>query len=96
MYSFQKENVVVFGLEGDIFTVKLKLFLSGENAKVHSLCISVKVSDNPLTVKLKFEPAGRPVSESNYYLQEKENICVVCGKEDSFIRKNIVPREYRK
>ena len=63
---------------------------------MNSLCISVKVSDNPLTVKLKFEPAGRPVSESNYYLQEKENICVVCGKEDSFIRKNIVPREYRK
>ena len=34
-----------------------------------------KVCDDPLTVKLKFEPTGK----LKYYLTLKENICVVCG-----------------
>ena len=53
-----------------------------------------KVCDDPLTVKLKFEPTGK----LKYYLKTlKENICVVCGKDGAFLRKSIgVPREYRK
>jgi len=31
-----------------------------------------------------------------YYTQEKANQCVVCGSNGSYIRKNVVPREYRK
>ncbi|XP_068210115.1 exonuclease 3'-5' domain-containing protein 2 isoform X1 [Palaemon carinicauda] len=57
------------------------------------------VSEDPLIVRLKFEPAGRPqmeMEDGKFYLQERQNICVVCGKEESFIRKNVVPREYRK
>lgn len=55
------------------------------------------VSENPYTVRLRFEPAGRAVDEpGKYYLQAKENICVVCGAKSSFNRKNIVPRDYRK
>ncbi|XP_060076578.1 exonuclease 3'-5' domain-containing protein 2-like [Ylistrum balloti] len=53
-----------------------------------------KVEDSPLTVKLRFEPAGRPTDD--YYLQDKENICVVCGADESYIRKCVIPREYRK
>ena len=49
-----------------------------------------------MTVQLLFEPSGRPLNEHNYYLYEKDNLCVVCGAEDSYIRKNIIPREYRK
>ncbi|XP_046376546.1 exonuclease 3'-5' domain-containing protein 2-like [Haliotis rufescens] len=55
-----------------------------------------KVCDMPLTVRLRFEPSGRPESESNYYLQEKENVCVVCGNDDTYTRKFVVPQEYRK
>ncbi|XP_050068742.1 exonuclease 3'-5' domain-containing protein 2 [Anopheles maculipalpis] len=55
------------------------------------------VCENPYTVRLRFEPAGRAVDEAGqYYLQAKENICVVCGAKSSFNRKNIVPRDYRK
>lgn len=57
------------------------------------------VTEDPLVVKLNFEPAGRPQSErgdGQFYLQERHNMCVVCGKDDSYIRKNIVPLEYRK
>ncbi|XP_077990720.1 exonuclease 3'-5' domain-containing protein 2-like [Glandiceps talaboti] len=54
------------------------------------------VNEEPLVIRLKFEPAGRPGSDRNYYLKEKHNQCVVCGTTDSYIRKNVVPHEYRK
>ncbi|XP_071452462.1 exonuclease 3'-5' domain-containing protein 2 isoform X2 [Hetaerina americana] len=50
-----------------------------------------------IKVKLKFEPKRRAVNESEkYYCIVKDNCCVVCGKEDSYLRKHIVPHEYRK
>lgn len=60
---------------------------------------TVRVSDQDaedMVIRLKFEPRGRPSGERDYYRAHKENICVVCGADKSFIRKNIVPREYRK
>ncbi|NXK75641.1 EXD2 protein, partial [Amazona guildingii] len=54
------------------------------------------VSTDPFIVKLRFEPSGRPESQVDYYLTVKENLCVVCGKRESYIRKNIVPHEYRR
>lgn len=55
------------------------------------------VKEDPFTVRLKFEPAGRAVGQTGkYYQTAKENQCVVCGETDKYIRKNVVPREYRK
>ncbi|XP_075047867.1 exonuclease 3'-5' domain-containing protein 2 [Mixophyes fleayi] len=54
------------------------------------------VSSDPFVVRLRFEPSGRPESNVDYYLTVKENLCVVCGKRESYIRKNIVPHEYRR
>ncbi|XP_028839877.1 exonuclease 3'-5' domain-containing protein 2 isoform X2 [Denticeps clupeoides] len=53
-------------------------------------------SEDPFVVRLLFEPSGRPDSQQDYYLTAKQNLCVVCGKADSYIRKNIVPHEYRR
>ncbi|XP_034193560.1 exonuclease 3'-5' domain-containing 2 [Osmia lignaria lignaria] len=51
----------------------------------------------PFTVRLNFEPSGRALGEvGQYYTQVKLNQCVVCGTSEKFIRKNVVPREYRK
>jgi len=59
--------------------------------------IGEKVCDDPLTVRLKFEPSGRPEGKAGeYYMSVKPNICVVCGAEDSYLRKNVVPHEYRR
>ncbi|XP_074813136.1 exonuclease 3'-5' domain-containing protein 2 isoform X1 [Natator depressus] len=44
------------------------------------------VSTDPFVVKLQFEPSGRPESQVDYYLTVKENLCVVCGKRESYIR----------
>ena len=57
------------------------------------------VQETPLIVRLNFEPTGRPQKEGtdgSFYLNERQNVCVVCGKDESYIRKNVVPHEYRK
>ncbi|KAL6262820.1 hypothetical protein P5V15_005610 [Pogonomyrmex californicus] len=55
------------------------------------------VETDPYTVRLNFEPSGRALGEvGQYYTQVKLNQCVVCGCTEKFIRKNVVPREYRK
>ena len=59
--------------------------------------IGYQVNEDPFTVRLKFEPGGRPQGEAGeYYLSVKPNICVVCGRDQSFLRKSVVPHEYRK
>ncbi|XP_060553389.1 exonuclease 3'-5' domain-containing protein 2-like isoform X2 [Ruditapes philippinarum] len=58
--------------------------------------LAVKVGEDPLSVQLKFEPKARPTSSQDYYLQDKENICVVCGADEDYVRKIVVPQEYRK
>ncbi|KAM7362483.1 exonuclease 3'-5' domain-containing 2 isoform 2-T2 [Cochliomyia hominivorax] len=60
-------------------------------------CLGIEVKADPFTVRLNFEPAGRARGEvGKYYQSPKENQCVVCGHKETFIRKNVVPREYRK
>merc|ERR1719447_866731 len=57
----------------------------------------IEDTDSCFRVRLNFEPAGRPNSNSEkYYTTEKNNECVVCESTKSLIRKNVVPREYRK
>lgn len=59
--------------------------------------LAIVINEDPYSIRLTFEPAGRAVGEvGKYYTTPKENRCVVCGKEESFIRKNVVPRDYRK
>ncbi|GIX88157.1 exonuclease 3'-5' domain-containing protein 2 [Caerostris extrusa] len=55
-----------------------------------------KISDDPFTVRLNFEPSGRPTLDNVFYTKEKSNQCVVCGKTENFHRKLVVPSEYRK
>lgn len=56
-----------------------------------------EVKSEPFTVRLNFEPAGRAAGDvGKFYQTPKENQCVVCGHKEAYIRKNVVPREYRK
>lgn len=55
------------------------------------------VVEEPFTVRLNFEPAARAVGTTGkFYQTPKANQCVVCGDAERYIRKNVVPREYRK
>ena len=53
--------------------------------------IGQKTEDDPYTVQLNFPPAGRPGTEDHYL-----NICVVCGDDESYMRKSVVPHDYRR
>lgn len=48
-------------------------------------------------MRLTFEPSGRAVGETGqYYIEPKENQCVVCGSKEGCSRKFVIPKEYRK
>jgi len=88
-------NCRVFSPEGKLMFLCLEKranwYLERNLAKV--------ISSKPLSIKLKFQPAGEGFDENdNYYLSEKSNICVVCGENDLEIltKHHIVPIEYRK
>lgn len=54
------------------------------------------VADNPLVIKLRFEPKGKGHAGDSFYLEEKANICVVCGSTEDHTRHHIVPYCFRK
>lgn len=59
--------------------------------------LATEVEREPLKIQLTFEPSGRATGPSGeYYALEKKNQCVVCGENNSYVRKKIVPHEYRR
>ena len=47
-------------------------------------------------MQLNFDPSGRPFTDRDYYMTVKENRCVVCGKEEDYVKKMVIPRDYRR
>lgn len=67
--------------------VRPHLSVGGGLPGLSSFCLHPELqSEEPFVVRLLFEPSGRPDSQQDYYLTAKENLCVVCGKADSYIR----------
>lgn len=60
--------------------------------------LGVQVKQDPLTVRLSFQPQVFDREDCKYYAGEKRNQCVVCGNVDiaALVKKYIVPHEYRK
>ncbi|KAE8745416.1 hypothetical protein FOCC_FOCC007797 [Frankliniella occidentalis] len=57
------------------------------------------VDTEPLKIQLNFQPAvNRSLNgtSAEYYTFAKKNQCVACGRKESYVRKKIVPHEYRK
>ena len=54
------------------------------------------MKEDPYSVQLNFDPSGRPFVDRDYYTTEKDNKCVVCAKEDNYVKKMVVPRDYRR
>lgn len=53
------------------------------------------IQDIPLIIQLTFIANGNGRAEDPYYLQERANICVVCGSDQTLTRHHIVPVCYR-
>lgn len=54
------------------------------------------VDNDPLTIKLTFEPNGLGNHNKEYGLTEMKNVCVVCGSDEFLTRHHIVPICYRR
>ena len=54
------------------------------------------VQDEPLVIQLKFEPNGHGCAGDPFYLTERKNLCVVCGKTEGLTRHHCVPFCFRK
>ena len=55
-----------------------------------------------ITIKLNFEPSGRGITsfdgqkeDDEFYVEYRQNICVVCGKDKNYLRYQIIPSMYR-
>lgn len=58
--------------------------------------LAVLVSKDPPTIQLNFEPNGMGWSGENFYLQNRENLCCVCGTSEFLTKHHVVPHAYRK
>jgi exonuclease 3'-5' domain-containing protein 2 len=58
--------------------------------------LAIVVSNDPLIVKLNFNPNGLGNHEKGYGLSEINNICVVCGTSEYLTRHHVVPYCYRR
>lgn len=52
------------------------------------------VGDNPLTIRLRFEPSGRRGLDDPLLMDGKPNICVVCGTTEDLTRHHIIPYSF--
>lgn len=88
-YSCKKavyENCRMIAPDGEVLSncdsKKIQWYLDKDLAEI--------VSENPLTIRLNFEPNGRTGSskplkdlyDDHFYTVARENKCVVCGKSD--------------
>jgi|688.fasta_scaffold21308_2 hypothetical protein len=62
---------------------KLRWYLNNNLADI--------VSENPPTIRLRFEPRGRDGINDPYLLDGKPNVCVVCGLDENLTRHHIIP-----
>lgn len=54
------------------------------------------LSEDPLEIKLNFKTKGPGNRGDAFYLQSRENICVVCGVEKDLTRHHVVPFSFRR
>lgn len=67
---------------------KVRWYLDRDLAKI--------IDEDPLTIRLNFEPKGLGNHNKDFGLSEMSNRCVVCGGEDFLTRHHVVPYCYRK
>lgn len=54
------------------------------------------VANDPITIKLRFEPSGRAGASDKLMLAGKPNHCVVCGSVENLTRHHVIPSSFIK
>ena len=89
------ENCKLFAPDGSLLCTcsksKIKWYLK------KNLAVDVPQPEGePPAAKLLFVPAGKPADATDFYCQEKVNQCCCCARTEKLVRKNIIPKEYRR
>jgi len=58
--------------------------------------LAILESEDPYTIRLKFEPSNSTNREDVFYLTPRKNQCVVCGTTTNLTRHHVVPQSFRK
>lgn len=58
--------------------------------------LATTIQQEPLVIKLNFEPNGLGNAKEPFFLQKRENRCVCCGSLEALTRHHIVPFCFRK
>lgn len=58
--------------------------------------LATVVEEDPITIMLNFVPKGKGNENNPFYLQERENHCVVCGTSEELTKHHCVPSCFRK
>ena len=58
--------------------------------------LAEKIGDNPPLFKLLFDPKGPGHHGDGFFLQDRENKCVVCGSLEELTKHHVVPYCYRR
>jgi len=92
------ENCKILAPDGEILCKwdkkKVQWYLERDLAEL--------IKEEPLTVKLKFEPSGRGITnfsdekdDDEFYVEERSNICVAWGNGKNYLRHQIIPGKFR-
>jgi hypothetical protein len=88
------ENCRVKNINGDVI-----FFCSSKRAHWYlDRNLAIIVSKDPLEIQLNFKAKGDGHLNDAFYLQHRENICVVCGRDDNryLNRHHVVPYNFRR
>lgn len=86
------DNCLVFDVQGNTLfrcdAKKMQWYLSRNLAE--------KISDAPPQIRLLFETAGPGHIGDPFFLEKRQNVCVVCGTGHDLTRHHILPHCYRR
>lgn len=60
------------------------------------LARGLAVAQGEDSIQLLFEPKGPGAAGDRYYLEDRDNVCVVCGAAEQLTRHHVVPDSYRR
>ncbi|KAJ2904049.1 hypothetical protein GGI21_004350 [Coemansia aciculifera] len=83
------ENCTVLDIDGNM------LFRASRKRLDWYLSRNLATEINDTTIQLSFVNKGTGRSTEPFYLQDMQNICVVCGTADGLTMHHVVPHQYR-
>jgi hypothetical protein len=84
------QNCRVYGPDGSL------MFRCNRRRLDWYLVRGLAVAQGEDAIQLLFEPKGPGSAGDRYYLEDRDNICVVCGAGERLTRHHVVPDSYRR